>query len=84
MDEQVALRGRLEEFKKDREAMRAFNAKVASFSLRRFERGSDSIEALRQRVADICSRPESEPHTIWNAQNFLEQVEAAMEAQNGI
>lgn len=51
-------------------------------ALREWEKRA--IEKLRARVADICSRPESEPHTIWNAQNFLEQVEAAMEAQNGI
>lgn len=81
MDEQAALRERSERMHKDREAMRALNAKVVPSTLKRFERGSDSIEALRKRVANITSRPESEPHTIWNAQNFLEQVEAALEAK---
>ena len=74
-----ASRERLEEYKKDREAQRAFNARVVPSTLARFKVGADSINALRKRVAWICANPITEPHTIWNAQNFLEQVEAAME-----
>lgn len=82
MDEQDEyLEARAEAYRRNPEFSRHLNSRVVPSTLKRFERGSDSIEALRQRVADITSRPESQPHTIWNAQNFLEQVEAAMEAK---
>jgi hypothetical protein len=81
MDEQTALRERMEAYKRDREAQRALNAKVVPPTLARFEVGADSIDALRKRIAWICANPITEPHTIWNAQNFLEQVEAALEAK---
>lgn len=83
MDKQLAeLEKRAEVYRRDPEMARQVNASMARAALRRFANGHDSIEALRIRVANICARPESEPHTIWNAQNFLEQVEAALEADH--
>jgi hypothetical protein len=77
------LQKRAEAYRRDPEFSRHLNARVVPITLKRFERGTDSIEALRTRVKEITARPESEPHTIWNAQNFLEQVGAAMEAKDG-
>lgn len=86
MDERMAermaeLEKRAEAYRRDPEMQRQINASMARAALRRFASGHDSIEALRTRVKEITARPESEPHTIWNAQNFLEQVEAALEAK---
>lgn len=72
------LRARLEKMQRDPVYMRQENASMARTATRRIRQGIDSLERLQSRVTAICVRPESEPHTKWNATNFLEQTEALL------
>lgn len=84
MDEQFEeMKRRAESYRRDPEKSRHLNSRMVPALLQRIAAGKDSIEAVRQRVKAISENPQSEPHTIWNAQNFLEQVEAALEAKDG-
>lgn len=72
------LREVREEFQRDPVYMQQENATMARIATRRIRQGIDSLERLQGRVTAICARPESEPHTKWNATNFLEQTEALL------